>query len=305
MANPFKLALLREVSNRLGEIKKLAGSESLFEIGRDAARLYVRYSKVHKNGRTFFGLREFDLRRLEGYNSYICFLFDDSSPPIFLPFVQFEEVFRGAKVAAGGQYKAQVDRDARGRELYLARRGRFNLEGYVGFEVLERGIRAHQLRPALNLSHCQIQSLLAGIGHSKGYDIFVPLNDRDGMDWALTKKFTLAQNIPRGFSEVEPVLSEVDVIWIQSGRNRVEALFEVEHSTPMYSGLLRFNDVLLTKPDITRFVIVSNDDRRGLFSRQLTRPAFRKSGLSELVSFLEYANVADWHSRISAKMEVA
>jgi len=114
----------------------------------------------------------------------------------------------------------------------------------------------------------------------------------------MTKRFTLRGSIPSGFKEVGSILSEIDVIWIAGGRNKIEGLFEVEHTTSIYSGLLRFNDVLLTDPKVTRFSIVSNDSRRSIFSRQLFRPTFRRSGLAELTSFLEYANVFDWHARL-------
>ena len=60
-------------------------------------------------------------------------------------------------------------------------------------------------------------------------------------------------------------------MWIASGKNAIEGLFEVEHSTPIYSGLLRFNDVLLTDPKVSRFSIISNDTRRAVFSRQVFR----------------------------------
>ncbi|MGC9261878.1 MAG: hypothetical protein ACP5I8_17615, partial [Phycisphaerae bacterium] len=80
--------------------------------------------------------------------------------------------------------------------------------------------------------------------------------------------------------------------------NAIEGLFEVEHSTSIYSGLLRFNDVLLTDPNTVRFYIVSDEKRRDCFSRQAYRPTFRQSGLSERTSFLEYANVFDWHQRL-------
>jgi hypothetical protein len=93
-------------------------------------------------------------------------------------------------------------------------------------------------------------------------------------------------------------LSEIDVVWVGRGRETITGLFEVEHSTPIYSGLLRFNDILLTEPRLTRFSIASNDTRRAVFARQISRPTFRKSGLSELTSFLEYANVVDWHARV-------
>lgn len=298
MPNPYKTNLLGELRRRFGELHKLPGSQSLFSLGADAARIYFRYSKIHEGGRTFFGLRDVDLRQLEGRNAFICFLLDDGSPPVFVPFADFEEIFRGAQVAKDGQYKVQLISRRDALELYIARQGRFNVEGYVGFNTLRRSLDASRLREARDLSHLQVQTLLAGIGHLKGYDVCIPENDTGRLDWSLTERFPLRESIPAGFHDVANVLSEIDVVWVASGRNTIEGLYEVEHSTPVYSGLLRFNDVLLTDPKISRFSIVSNDSRRAVFTRQLSRPTFRKSGLAELASFLEYANVLDWHTRL-------
>ena len=279
-------------------MRKVKGSESLFTIGDEAARIYVRYSKVHPGGRTFFGLREVDLRQLGGQNAFLCFLVDDGSPPLFVPYSDFEEVFHNAQVATDGQYKVQLYAGVNSREMYVARQGRFNVEGYVGFDTLQHSLDAGRLREVRDLTHAQVQSLLAGIGRIKGYDVCIPSNDIGKLDWVLTKRFSLRPDLPAGFDLIRSVLCEIDVIWVAPGRNTIEGLYEVEHSTPVYSGLLRFNDVLLTDPTVSRFSIVSNDARRDLFSRQLFRPTFRKSGLAELCSFLEYANVFDWHNRL-------
>jgi type II restriction enzyme len=106
--------------------------------------------------------------------------------------------------------------------------------------------------------------------------------------------------LPNCFNAVRAALEEIDVMWIERGAGRLRALFEVEHSTPIYSGLLRFNDVLLTSPDLgARFTIVSNDERRSLFIRQLNRPTFHVSKLDENCTFMEYASVYNWHLRLS------
>lgn len=175
--------------------------------------------------------------------------------------------------------------------------GRFNVDAFLGLETLVRAVAAQQLRPALNLSHCQVQTLLAGLGRLKGFDVFVPANDACRLDWSMTPRFELRDRIPNGFDSIASILSEVDVLWIGAGRHAIHGVFEVEHSTPVYSGLLRFNDVLLTSPAVSRFFIVSNDTRRELFARQVNRPTFRHSGLTDVTSFLEYANVFEWHSR--------
>ena len=265
----------------------------------DAARIYIRYSKVHSGGRTFFGLRKVDLRQLEGRNGFLCFLLDDGSPPLFVPYADFEEIFRNAETASDGQYKVQLLSRNSTLELYVARQGRFNVEGYVGFESIERSLNKALLSEARDLTHTQVQTLLAGIGNFKNYSVYVPDRDAAVLDWKLTKRFALRGGIPSGFEQVQGILSEIDVIWIARGGETIEGLFEVEHSTPVYSGLLRFNDILLTDPKVSRFSIVSNEIRRALFSRQLFRPTFKKSGLAELTSFLEYSNVLDWHMRVA------
>jgi hypothetical protein len=272
--------------------------KSLFTLGDEAARIYFRYSKVHPNGRTFFGLREVDLRQLEGRNAFICLLLDDGSAPLFIPYADFEELFRGAQPAKDGQYKVQLLTQGDVLELYIARRGRFNVEGYVGFDAMGRSLDAQRLREARDLSHWQVQTMLADIGHMKGYDVWVPAHDAGKFHSSLTKRFALRKSVPAGFQEVAAILSEIDVVWVARGRNALEGLFEIEHSTSIYSGLLRFNDILLTDPRVSRFSIVSNEARRDVFSRQLFRPTFRQSGLAELTSFLEYANVFEWHERL-------
>ena len=257
MPNPHKIGVLQTLRTRFGELHKIEGSESLFRLGEDAARFYIRYSRVHSGG-AFFGIREVDLRQLEGYNSFFCFLVDDGSEPLFVPYEDFEEVFRNAQTAKDGQYKVQLLPGSNGLELYIARQGRFNVEGYVGFERVARSLDSKLVREAHNLTHSQVQTYLASIGHLKRYEVYVPECDAGRLDWSLTGRFALRGSIPSGFEQVRGVLSEIDVIWIARGGEAIEGLFEVEHSTTVYSGLLRFNDVHLTDPEVSRFSIVSD-----------------------------------------------
>jgi hypothetical protein len=299
MANIHKAQFLDSLQRQLGALRPLKNSKSLFMVGSDAAVVYFRYSKVHEGGKTFFGLRAVDLRQLEGRNGFLCLLLDDGSPPVCIPYADFEDVFRSLEPASDGQFKVQLVVRNDSRQLFIARRGRFDIEGYVGTSLLEKSIETGRLRPMCDLSHSQVQTLLAGVGHYKGFDVWIPNHDVATLDWTRTPRFPIASSIPPGFGKIAPILSEIDVVWISSHSNKVEALFEVEHSTPIYSGLLRFNDVLLTMPHLAHFHVVSNDKRRDVFMRQASRPTFVRSGLSGLVSFLEYANVVDWHSRLA------
>ena len=296
MPNPHKADLLTGIQERYGKLHKLPGSDSLFELG-GSLRIYVRYSKTHEAGRTFFGLRAVDLKQLEGQRSFICFITDDGAEPLFLPYADFEEVFRNATAAADGQYKVQLLNGNSGKELYIARQGRFSVEPYREFTTLNANVEAAKA-PPVRLSHPQIQTLLAAIGRIKGYDIYVPLYDCPKLDWSLTPEFRLRSCPPPVPPTVAEIVSEIDAIWVGQTKDSIEALFEVEHSTTIYSGLLRFNDLLLTDPKLNRFSIVADESRTSCYSRQAFRPTFRKSGLSEIASFLEYSNVFSGMARL-------
>lgn len=203
--------------------------------------------------------------------------------------------------ADDGQYKLGVFLQEDGTELYIAKAGRFNVESHFGWDQLEGLIDSACTEAVPNFSHSQVQTLLGAIGAQKGYDIWVPQNNRGDLDWSLAARFECRDLLPYGFERVVSILQEVDVIWIQRGSGIPLALFEVEHSTPIFSALLRFNDIHVVAPSPhRRFSVVANDARRDLFVRQLNRPTFRSSGLSELCTFLEYVNVFGWFRRIRA-----
>lgn len=300
MANLTKDNFLEELSRRYGDIHRLAPSLSLYEPGRGAGRVYIRFSKVHSRGQAFYGLRKKDLDELEGRPAAICFLWEGQSEPLFVPYTDYEEIFHSISPAEDGQYKVQVYIQDEGTDLYIAHGGRFSVEGYFGWKAFDSLIQRSELTNLPELSHVQVQTLLGSIGAAKAYDIWIPKNDRPKLDWTITGRFDCRGTIPPGFGELKDTLSEIDVIWLERGAPRLRALFEVEHSTPIYSALLRFNDVHLTNPTArTTYSIVSNDDRRRLFMRQLNRPTFRMSSLAENCTFLEYLNVFIWHNRVT------
>ena len=300
MAKDIKLRLLQDLQQQLGSLTKLPNSQSLFQIGSQA-RIYVRYSKVHRDGRTFYGLREADLKQLEGQQSLICFLWDSQKEPLLVPYRDFEEVFATLTPASDGQFKVQIYPQPEATELYIANAGRFNVESYFGWNETNSISPSASDRWNKELTHSQVQTLLGSIGARKGHNVWLPRSDRTRLDRNLTSPFDLITP-SLATQELQAVASEIDVIWIRRGSGQLTALFEIEHSTPIYSGLLRFNDVRILLPTLpTRFTIVANDSRRSRFTSQLNRPTFRATKLNELCSFLDYANVFEWHKRLYAE----
>ncbi len=253
----------------------------------------------------FYGLREEDLLQLEGCPSIICFLWNGQKDPLFIQFSEYEEIFYSSAPANDGQYKVQIFLKEDATELYIPKAGYFNVEGNLGWTELERIMDLSQSVPVPELTHSQVQTLLGAIGAYKGFDIWIPTSDRNSLDWNLVEYFNFCTALPSGFEQVKNILQEVDVVWIHRGSGKIRALFEVEHSTPIYSGLLRFNDIHLVAPELRpRYSVVSDDKRRSLYVKQLNRPTFQRSGLSELCTFLGYVNVFEWYNRIKTSGKI-
>ena len=74
-------------------------------------------------------------------------------------------------------------------------------------------------------------------------------------------------------------------------RNRIEAAFEIESTTAIYSGLLRMGDLLALQPNIDiPLFIVAPDDRRHLVLREIRRPTFTRmeTPLHEICRYVSF-----------------
>ncbi len=72
--------------------------------------------------------------------------------------------------------------------------------------------------------------------------------------------------------------------------------FEVEHTTSIYSGLLRMADLLALQPNMDiRLHIVAPQERRDKVLREIRRPVFsllERGPLYEQCSFLSYESIS-------------
>jgi len=293
--NPLVQTACEIIQKRLGPLHRLAGSQSLFEIKELRLCIYFRYSKMMKNQNktwAFYGLRQSDLKYMTGSNAFICLIWNDQNEPIFLPFSEFEPAFNMYPPSNDGQYKVNLFFKKTGVILNLAKVGNFNIEPYIGWSVLYNALDKSSVINIPDLNHIQIQTLLGRIGFINQYDIWIPKKDRSQIIWDIADKYEIKEQFPTGWSVVQHIIEEIDVLWIERGSNKIQALYEVEFSTPIYSGLLRFNDIFLTDNRFRpQFSIVSDENNKSLYLKQISRPTFKNSGLGELCSFLYYKDV--------------
>lgn len=128
--------------------------------------------------------------------------------------------------------------------------------------------------------HTQAQHMLIKIGRALGYDVFVARNDRHrvchGDNFSL---LTLASLPPVALSpEVRDTVELIDVIWLTRGQPNIVCAFEIEHSTSIYSGILRMKDLARSLPDHeTRFYLVAPESREREVLAQMARPALSEA----------------------------
>lgn len=300
MPNSHVNKILDTLKNKFGIFEKLDKSQSLYKIPSKDIYIYFRYSKLFDNKNyqsCFYGLRDTDLKLLSLHNSFICFVSDNDFAPILIPYKEFEYYFNLSSPSSDGQHKVLIFFKQNGKELYISNVGKFNVDSYSGLEQLNNIDSSDIVVPELN--HSQIQSLIGAIGIKKGYDIWYPSSDKIKMDKNILIENKILGNLPNFSLDIDNIIQEIDVIWID--KNKPITLFEVEHSTPIYSALLRFNDVLLSFSNVNDFNIVANTERESKFTREINRPTFKQNDLIKKVTFLNYSNIYKWYFKLYEK----
>lgn len=143
----------------------------------------------------------------------------------------------------------------------------------------------------------KMQALLASIGAQMGMKIWIPRNDKVAVlsEWHDREKPVL-DSLPLNYDEATlRTIEQIDVLWLK-GRSIIRA-FEVEHTTSIYSGILRMADLLALQPNMDiKLHIVAPDIRKEKVFQELRRPVFsllERGPLSESCTYLSYSSVKE------------
>ena len=142
--------------------------------------------------------------------------------------------------------------------------------------------KAEMLSRENDHTHTEIQGWLRDLGLALGYAVWVASNDQGRIwqggklgDGCLTT-LPPAMAAARGSDAVRLI----DIIWIDRSGGQAVAAFEVEHSTSIYSGIVRMLDLAMggseAPPD--GLFLVAPDGREKDVRAQLIRPAFGSIG---------------------------
>lgn len=125
-----------------------------------------------------------------------------------------------------------------------------------------------------------------------GFDVWVAKNDRsksfNGQSFGSIK--SLRQSLTRQADDATARTIElIDVLWLQG--NDIQAAFEVESTTSIFSGLLRMSDLIAMHRNLNiPLYIVAPAERRGKVMAEVNRPTFRalRPPMTEVCRFIPF-----------------
>ena len=130
-------------------------------------------------------------------------------------------------------------------------------------------------------THTEIQGWLRDLGLALGYDVWIASNDRSRPMGPSTLGYGCLERLPDPIATSKSADSVrlIDVLWLEKGGDHVTAAFEVEHSTSIYSGIVRMLDLALSGSELhvtAGLFLVAPDAREADVRAQLQRPAFSR-----------------------------
>jgi hypothetical protein len=143
----------------------------------------------------------------------------------------------------------------------------------------------------------RVQAALAQIGSQMGFQIWLPKSDRARI---LTKwkpdEGVLVDELPLSYDNTTlRIIEHIDVLWLK--RRFIVRAFEVEHTTAVYSGILRMADLVALQPNMNiNLHIVAPLNKREKVLREIQRPVFsllEGGALSDICSYLPYEKVEE------------
>ena len=143
----------------------------------------------------------------------------------------------------------------------------------------------------------KIQALLGRIGESMGFKVWIPRGDKSRVEQVWQPgPGVLLDDLPLNYDETTlQTIENIDVLWLK-GRAMARA-FEVEHSTAVYSGLLRMADLLALQPNMDiKLHIVAPVSRREKVFQEIQRPVFsllERRPLMEMCTFVSYDSLRE------------
>lgn len=163
-------------------------------------------------------------------------------------------------------------------------------------------------------SHSQVQWMLAKLGKKLGCNVWIATNDQNRKwkddrlgDMSVSSLPSLGLD-----TDSQQIIALIDVVWMK-GTHQVAAAFEVEHTTSIYSGILRMADLTVLSPNLNfPLYIVAPKQRLDQVKKQLSRPTFQSLELHKRCGYFaaedliaEFEGILKWATAPTAIDQLA
>ena len=285
-----------------------------------------------------YQIREIDALKIKGLGPAVANLLYFLHPTLIAPFntaiVSGYNALTGAKVKLGSweqflamrsgildlndQYRDLLSNDlgAIGGLLFDIGSGRYPAPPLGGEEaddwsrrldvVREEAARLDKTRLAQGESertHSEMQAWLRDIGMALGYRVWIAANDRGRLFEGAPLGKGCLDLLPDEIATAPgaDAIRLIDVLWLERDNAQVAAAFEVEHSTSIYSGIVRMLDLALSGSEFhaaAGLFLVAPGNREKDVRAQIARPAF--SRVTDLdISYLPYGELEAHREQIA------
>lgn len=170
-------------------------------------------------------------------------------------------------------------------------------------EAGAKAAKANASAQSNDRTHTDIQGWLRDLGLALGYQVWIAANDRGRIFQGGRLGDGCLADLPVDLRAAESAdtIRLIDVLWLDQANGQVCAAFEVEHSTSIYSGIVRMLDLALgdTQKSLHGLFLVAPDDRQEEVCNQLRRPAFRHVVESLQLRYLPYGDLSQHREAIA------
>lgn len=153
--------------------------------------------------------------------------------------------------------------------------------------TLEPIMQASKLSPTpLDINHDNVILMLARLGEYAGCSIHIGKTEqRKNLELARLGAYDL-HTLPLEDGTMR-VIEQIDIIWLKE--NMVVMAFEVEETTPVYSGLARFSDLAKSMPNMRiKAYIVIPDSKINKVVNEFNRATFKEMARKEKWGYISY-----------------
>lgn len=166
-------------------------------------------------------------------------------------------------------------------------------------QVLEPRVDVFEEEEKEPTIHDEIQWRLIRLGKAAGNDVWVPRNDQNKIYKGNSFRDFILREFESGL-DVPKTIQNIDCVWRYGFQ--IKSAFEIEHSTAIYSGILRLADLKSVAPNSNYpLIIVAPRDTKSRVCNQVKRPVFSNPylKLKEAIKFLSYEKIRELDQKFS------